>query len=180
MNDSPHPTPKRESQSVLGQRTMSWMYWEDGKKDLRGGLYKKYLPSVVYQQTSELSLLPGLGLGRENRGCGWGRGGGSVEKPLHNISSIRDFPDDSAVKKLPASIGDIGNTGSIPGSGRSPGGEIDSPLQYSCLENPMDREAWLATSPWESQSQTLYQKSKGLFKRIPWVLHVYLGRMIYL
>ena len=37
-----------------------------------------------------------------------------------------------------------GDTGSIPGSGRSPGGGNGNPLQYSCLENPMDREAWLA------------------------------------
>ena len=35
--------------------------------------------------------------------------------------------------------------GSIPGSERSPGGEHDNPLQYSCLENPMDRGAWQAT-----------------------------------
>ena len=36
-----------------------------------------------------------------------------------------------------------GDQGSIPGSGRSPGGGNDNPLQYSCLENPMDRGAWL-------------------------------------
>ena len=35
-----------------------------------------------------------------------------------------------------------GNPGLIPGSGQSPGGENGSPLQYSCLENPMDRGAW--------------------------------------
>ena len=39
----------------------------------------------------------------------------------------------------------IRDMGSIPGSGRSPGGEYGNPLQYSCLENPMDREAWWAT-----------------------------------
>ena len=49
------------------------------------------------------------------------------------------------VKSLPANAGDLGDAGSIPGSGRSPGGEHDSPLQYSCLENPMDRGAWWAT-----------------------------------
>ena len=38
-----------------------------------------------------------------------------------------------------------GNTGSIPGSGRSPGEGNGNPLQYSCLENPMDRGAWRAT-----------------------------------
>ena len=49
------------------------------------------------------------------------------------------------VKNLPANAGDLGDAGSIPGWGRSPGGEHDSPLQYSCLENPMDRGAWWAT-----------------------------------
>ena len=44
------------------------------------------------------------------------------------------------VKNLPASAGDIRDVGSIPGSGRSPGGENGNPLQYSCLENPMDEE----------------------------------------
>ena len=45
------------------------------------------------------------------------------------------------VKNPPANTGDIRDTGSIPGSGRSPGGGHDNPLQYSCLENPMDRGA---------------------------------------
>ena len=48
------------------------------------------------------------------------------------------------VKTLPTSEGDIRDAGSIPGSGRSPGGEGGSLLQYSCLENPMDRGAWQA------------------------------------
>ena len=49
------------------------------------------------------------------------------------------------VKSLPASAGDIRDTGSIPGLGRAPGGMHGNPLQYSCLENPMNREAWWAT-----------------------------------
>ena len=49
------------------------------------------------------------------------------------------------VKNPPANAGDIIDMGSIPGSGRSPGEENGNPLQYSCLENPMDREAWQAT-----------------------------------
>ena len=48
------------------------------------------------------------------------------------------------VKNLPANAGDAGGTSSIPGSGRSPRGEHGSLLQYSCLKNPMDREAWWA------------------------------------
>ena len=49
------------------------------------------------------------------------------------------------VKNLPASTGDKRDLGSIPGSGRSPGGGNGNPLQYSSLENSMDREAWWAT-----------------------------------
>ena len=49
------------------------------------------------------------------------------------------------VKKLPASAEDSGDRGSIPGWGGSPGGGNGSPLQYSCLENPMDRGAWQTT-----------------------------------
>ena len=49
------------------------------------------------------------------------------------------------VKKLPANAGDLRVTGLIPGLGRSPGGGHGNPFQYSCLENPMDREAWWAT-----------------------------------
>ena len=41
-----------------------------------------------------------------------------------------------------------GNLGSIPGSGRSPGEGNGNPLQYSCLENPVDTGAWASYSPW--------------------------------
>ena len=58
------------------------------------------------------------------------------------------------VKNPPASAGDIGDLGSIPGSGRSPGGGHGSPLQYSCLENPMNRGAWWATVLGVTKSQT--------------------------
>ena len=49
------------------------------------------------------------------------------------------------VKNLPANAGDIRDASTIPGSGRSPGGGHGNPLQYSCLESPMDRGAWEAT-----------------------------------
>ena len=48
------------------------------------------------------------------------------------------------VKNLPANAGDERDAGLIPGLGRSPGRGHDNPLQYSCLENPMDRGAWQA------------------------------------
>ena len=56
-----------------------------------------------------------------------------------------DFPGGSVVKNLPASAGDTGDIGSIPGLGRFPGGGNGNPLQYSCLENPMDRGDWQST-----------------------------------
>ena len=49
------------------------------------------------------------------------------------------------VKNPPDKAGDAENAGSIPGLGGSPGEGKGNPLQYSCLENPMDREAWQAT-----------------------------------
>jgi len=45
-------------------------------------------------------------------------------------------------KKPPANAGDVRHMGSVSGSGRSPGGRYGNPLQYSCLENPLDRGAW--------------------------------------
>ena len=58
------------------------------------------------------------------------------------------------VKNPPANAGDRGDAGSIPGSGRSPGGGHGNLLQYSCLENPMDREAWCAEVHRVTQNQT--------------------------
>ena len=55
------------------------------------------------------------------------------------------------VKNPPANAGDMV---SIPGVGRSPGGGNGNPLQYSCLENPMDRGAWRATVHWVTKSQS--------------------------
>jgi len=63
------------------------------------------------------------------------------------------FPGGTVVKNLPANAGDTGDESSIPGLGRSPGGGHGHPLQYSCLENPVDRGAWWATVHGISQSQ---------------------------
>ena len=58
------------------------------------------------------------------------------------------------VMNLSANAGDFRDTGSTPRLGRSPGGGHDNPLQFSCLENPMDRGAWLAAVYRVAQSQT--------------------------
>ena len=62
-----------------------------------------------------------------------------IEEPCR---TVRGFIGGSAVKNPPAIAGDAGNAGSIPGLGRSPGEGNGNALQYSCLENPMDRGAW--------------------------------------
>ena len=58
------------------------------------------------------------------------------------LTCLKDISGGSGLKNLPANTGDAD---SIPGSGRSPGGGDGNPLQYPCLRNPMDREAWRAT-----------------------------------
>ena len=57
------------------------------------------------------------------------------------------------VKNLSANVVDTRDLGLIPESGRSPGGGHGNPLQCSCLENPMDREAWWATVHRAAKSQ---------------------------
>ena len=57
------------------------------------------------------------------------------------------------VKNPPANAGDVRGAGSIPWSGRDPGRGNDNLLQYSCLENPMDRGAWWATVHRVAKSQ---------------------------
>ena len=62
------------------------------------------------------------------------------------------FPGGSVVTNSPAEVGD---PGTIPGLGRSPGEENSNPLQYSCLENSIDRGAWQATVHGVAKSWTL-------------------------
>ena len=74
------------------------------------------------------------------------------------------FPGSSEVKESACSAGDLG---SIPGLGRSPGEGNGTPLQYSCLENPMDRGAWRATVHGVAKSQTRLSNWTELEK--PWL-----------
>jgi len=68
-------------------------------------------------------------------------------------SGILGFPGDAVVKNLPANAEDSGDVGLIPGLGRSPGVGNCNPLQYSCLEDSMDRGAWRATVYGVARSQ---------------------------
>ena len=66
------------------------------------------------------------------------------------------------LKNPPANAEDLRDVGSIPGPGRFPGGGHSNPLQYSCLENPMDRGAWQATSiKKKKEKENLWEKREG-------------------
>ena len=86
------------------------------------------------------------------------------------------------VKSPPANAGDVRSKGSIPGSGRSPGGGRGSPPQYSGLENPMGRGAWQFTVRGVAKSQTQLsdltrtQARKGLCHLMGWSLKVIIAR----
>ena len=69
---------------------------------------------------------------------------------IHIVKAM-GFPASSTGKESASNTGD---SSSVPGSGRSPGGGHGNPLQYSCLENPMDRGAWWATVHGVAQSRT--------------------------
>ena len=69
-------------------------------------------------------------------------------------NGVDDHPAVPVVKNPPANPGDTRNSGLIPGSGRSPGEGNGNPLQYSCLENSMDRGAWQTTVHGLTKSQT--------------------------
>ena len=75
-----------------------------------------------------------------------------------SFNSKSGFPGGSAVKNPPANAGDTRDVVSIPGSGRSPGEGNGNPLQYSCLENPLDTGAWWVTV-------------HGVTKRLTWLSH---------
>ena len=62
------------------------------------------------------------------------------------------------VKNLPATGGDAGNSGLIPGSGISSGGGNGDPLQYSCLQNPTDRRTWWATVHWVAKKSDMIEQ----------------------
>ena len=78
------------------------------------------------------------------------------------------------VKNPPASLGDVRHMGLIPGCGRSPAEGNCNPLQYSCLENPMDSVAWQATVHNVTQSQTWHAQYISNSKVVWWQLRLWL------
>ena len=71
-----------------------------------------------------------------------------------NLTCSKRLSHHPVAQRLEVSAWNVGDLGSIPGSGRSPGEGNDNPLQYSCLENPMEGRAWWATVHGITKSQT--------------------------
>ena len=73
------------------------------------------------------------------------------------------FPSGAVVKNPPANAGEVGDSGLILGLGRSPGIGNGNSLQYSCLENPMDRGAWQVTAHGVTKSWTRLSSHTQMF-----------------
>ena len=74
-----------------------------------------------------------------------------------NMSKLQGFPGGSDGKESTCNMGDLG---SIPGSGRSPGGWHGNPVQYSCLENPHGQRSLIGYSPWGCTESDTIEMSK--------------------
>ena len=81
-------------------------------------------------------------------------GEGVWEEDREGVKQPLGFPSGSVVKNLSANAGNARDEDSIPGAVRSPTEGNGNPLQYSCLENPMDRGAWWAAVHGVTKSQT--------------------------
>ena len=89
-----------------------------------------------------------------NSSCCWEDKGLFHEMCFPDSTWALDFPGGASGKESACQCRRHREKGLIPGSGRSPGGGHGNPLQYSCLENPMDRGAWRATAHGVAESQT--------------------------
>ena len=81
------------------------------------------------------------------------------------------FPGSLVVKDLPDNASVAGDLAPILGSGRSPGGGNGNPLQYFCLENPIDRGAWQTIVHGVAKSQTRLSNWEQSDRMLPWNLH---------
>ena len=77
-----------------------------------------------------------------------------LTRKTYLLYSLGSFLGGAVVKNPPANAGDARDMGLIPGSGRSPGGRNGNPVQYTCLENPMDRGGWWGAVHGVAKSQT--------------------------
>ena len=115
---------------VIGNRKQAYLPWGSRKG------FECSQNSIAYFLAGEKRDVSFL-LGKDTFAGQW------AKWPL--LTENRGFLGGSVVKNLPANAGDMGDVGSKPGLRRSLGGGNGNPLQYSCLENLMDRGAWCAT-----------------------------------
>ena len=93
---------------------------------------------------------------------------------------FRSFLDGSGVKNLPSNTGYTGDVGSVPGLGRSPGGENGNPHQYSCLKNPIDRGAWRAAVHGIAESDMAEQLSTRACMRAHTHTHMFFSNLSFM
>ena len=145
MIKNPYYDAKREFKHVRNQHRIFI-----GRVDVK--LKLQYFGHLIWRANSlEKTLMLGKIEGRRRRdNKEWG---GGMTSPIQRRSFCKlwVFPGGSDGKESAYSVGD---PGSIPGSGRSPGEGNGNPLQYSCLENPMNRGTWQATVHRVAKSQT--------------------------
>ena len=91
------------------------------------------------------------------------------------INLIQGFPGGTMIKNLHASAGDMRDVGSISGSGRTPGVGNDNLLQYSCLENCMDKGAWWATVHGHCRVGQDWAHTQTWYKSMTLIYHNYSG-----
>ena len=141
----------RPQPSLSAQRTLSLAHSSETVR------HPASSARVTVPEQVGMLLWPPLGILSEesfsDRTTGTGSGLVVARELEEEKSGVTVFPDGPAGKESGCREGDAGDTGSIPGLGRSPGDGRGNPLQY-CLENPTDRGAWPATVQRVTKSRT--------------------------
>ena len=114
------------------KKWLRWLFFSTMKKKRS----HRMTPQTALRTGMPMTLMPMPQSGY----CRWGNC-----CHLQNPNPCAPFPSGSVIKNLPPNAGDAGNSGWVPGLGRSHGEGNGNPLQPSCLENPTDRRAWWVT-----------------------------------